>query len=209
MGEIDRIYHRWDLWECYENGFYSSSSKGLDGDTAREMYSSFLSDSGRFKEGIKSVFSNWFFSCENFLTNSSINRVAWIGQSSACISMGLPSCYRSGFYLMSKSQQDSANKLAQESLEVYLMVKKRIKDYVRKWESQGYSDGIPDEVPDELMKLGIAPSYKEIAICILKNDLQLTKLGFSSKKSAWYDYFKKREFESLGRTFQYDLFDRR
>lgn len=47
------------------------------------------------------------------------------------------------------------------------------------WEGRCYSSGIPDEVPDLLAKTNRAPSWKKIAICLLKNDMKLRGLGFT------------------------------
>jgi len=65
--------------------------------------------------------------------------------------------------------------------------------YVTKWEKMGYSDGIPDEIPTRLDQLKKAPSYKNIAIAILKNDVKL--LGFSLPKSDWYSVLKSIELQ--------------
>jgi predicted phosphoadenosine phosphosulfate sulfurtransferase len=43
------------------------------------------------------------------------------------------------------------------------------------------------------MKLGLAPSYKAIAIALLKNDMGLHSLGFSPIKSEWYSAIKRIE----------------
>lgn len=58
----------------------------------------------------------------------------------------------------------------------------------------GYSVDIPDECPDRLASLGLAPSYKAIALAILKNDISGQSLGFSPPKSEWYYYLKSKEF---------------
>jgi len=42
-------------------------------------------------------------------------------------------------------------------------------------------------VPDKLMDSNRAPSYKAIAIAILKNDAHLHSLGFTKKVSAWHE----------------------
>jgi predicted phosphoadenosine phosphosulfate sulfurtransferase len=47
------------------------------------------------------------------------------------------------------------------------------------WEDRCYSKGIPDEVPELLAKTNRAPSWKKIAICLLKNDMKLRGLGFT------------------------------
>lgn len=63
------------------------------------------------------------------------------------------------------------------------------------WKARGYSEDIPDEVPDCLMKLGKAPSYKAIALAILKNDIPLTSLGFTPKVPESYKMLKRIELE--------------
>jgi predicted phosphoadenosine phosphosulfate sulfurtransferase len=77
-------------------------------------------------------------------------------------------------------------------------MREKIDLYLNRWSKQGYSDGIPDEVPDELMRLGLAPSYKAIAMAILKNDLTFSSLGFTGTTSAWYSELKRIELEDRG-----------
>jgi len=69
----------------------------------------------------------------------------------------------------------------------------RIDKYIKEWMLRGYLDDIPDEVPDALMDESLAPSYKAIAIAILKNDHHMTALGFQAPRSIWYDALKRIE----------------
>lgn len=75
------------------------------------------------------------------------------------------------------------------------ITKKRVSKYLTEWKEKGYPNDIPDEVPDQIMKYRLAPSYKAIALCLLKNDMYLTGLGFSTPKSKWYSVLKKIELE--------------
>lgn len=59
----------------------------------------------------------------------------------------------------------------------------RVKEYETVWMTRCYSDGLPDDVPNNIQKSGRAPSYKAIAIAILKNDMQLKSLGFAPVES--------------------------
>lgn len=70
-------------------------------------------------------------------------------------------------------------------------MKTEIKKYIQIWEDRCYYDGIPDEVPKEITHL--VPSYKKIAIAILKNDL--SELGFVLKHSKFYDALKRIELK--------------
>lgn len=65
--------------------------------------------------------------------------------------------------------------------------------YESLWTSRCYSDGLPDEVPAFIDKENLAPSWKRIAIALLKNDLQMTALGYTPKKSDWYSVLKRIE----------------
>jgi len=67
-----------------------------------------------------------------------------------------------------------------------------IKEYIQTWESRCYSDGLPDEAPDEIRHL--VPSYKTIAMAILKNDLR--DIGVEPKESKWYGVFKRIEIDA-------------
>jgi predicted phosphoadenosine phosphosulfate sulfurtransferase len=75
------------------------------------------------------------------------------------------------------------------------MIIKKINEYICLWKKKGYPIDIPDEVPEELSKKNLAPSYKAIAIAILKNDHSLKSLGFTPKKSKYYSILKKIEIE--------------
>lgn len=65
-----------------------------------------------------------------------------------------------------------------------------MESYVSTWENRCYKDGIPDEVSSGLQLSHRVPSYKAIAMAILKNDLTLTSLGFSGKHTVWAEVLK-------------------
>lgn len=69
----------------------------------------------------------------------------------------------------------------------------KIKKYIKTWKRRGYAPDIPDSVPESLLKLQLAPSYKAICLAILKNDHSMKSLGFTPKKSKWYNKLKRIE----------------
>lgn len=93
---------------------------GLDEDQAREECRLFLKDSSRFEKGLVRVLSEWKYSCEHFLSNVSMNRIAWLGQAAMCIETGVPSVFRGGFKLLSKKDQGTADALAEKYLNRWL-----------------------------------------------------------------------------------------
>lgn len=80
-----------------------------------------------------------------------------------------------------------------------MKTKSLIAKYIQSWRSRGYPNDIPDEVPGVLEKLALAPSYKAIALALLKNDMNMTLLGFSAPKSPWYSAIKRVEIEERNR----------
>jgi hypothetical protein len=114
---VHRVFHPWWKWECFKAGFYNTTApENIDTDTAHLSYYYFLKDLNKFKLAMERVKKEWVHSCEHFLTNPSMNRIAWLGQSAMCISTGIPSCFRSGFQLLSEDEQRAADKLAEEFL---------------------------------------------------------------------------------------------
>lgn len=111
-GDPERVFHTHDKWECYKAGFYATTFKGKSKQECEEAYRDFLSDVPRFSAALQGVISEWKNSCEHYLTNSSMNRIAWLGQASMCYATGIPSMYRSGFGLLSERQQLKANETA-------------------------------------------------------------------------------------------------
>jgi predicted phosphoadenosine phosphosulfate sulfurtransferase len=84
------------------------------------------------------------------------------------------------------------------------MVHKRIREYIKEWETKCYINGIPDETPLEISDK--VPSYKRIAICLLKNDLHLTGLGFEGFNSKYYSILKRIEISARKTNKQLKLF---
>ncbi len=78
------------------------------------------------------------------------------------------------------------------------MIGRRIAQYTETWESRGYPDGIPDEVPQALADELLAPSWKAIAVALLKNDAGLLSLGFSAPVSRYYMALKSIELGKRG-----------
>lgn len=118
---LDRIYHPWWKWECYKSGFYNTTPpEGMDKESAELQYCSFLSDLNKFGAAMERVMKEWPHSCDQFLSNPGMNRIAWLGQASVCITTGVPSCFRAGFKLLEPHAQDAANALAAEYLDKWL-----------------------------------------------------------------------------------------
>lgn len=116
-----RVFHTYEKWECHKAGFYASNFDGKTADECKQAYADFLSDSNKFREALGHVIEEWVFSCEHYLTNTAMNRIAWLGQAAMCYATGIPSKYCSGFNLLTDEQQQEANMVALDSLNDWLL----------------------------------------------------------------------------------------
>lgn len=120
---MKRIYHTWDKWECYPAGFYENKpkNKDLDKKECEKMYADFLSDKAVFEASLYSVITYWKNSCEHYLSNEKMNRIAWLGQAAMCYANGMPAIFCGGFYLMTEKMQLEADATALKFLNKWLL----------------------------------------------------------------------------------------
>lgn len=128
--KFERIYHPYWLWEDYLNGMYGKPifSRIDTGETEEERLAKVgecLGDENTCYQCMKYVIDNWKIACEYRLSNKSINRVAWLGQSACNVYAGLKeSETKKGWWLMSQEQRDKADEIA--------------KGLIREWEERYY-----------------------------------------------------------------------
>lgn len=109
----NRIFHTYDKWECYKAGFYKTTPpEGMTRTKCENAYRDFLNDSVKFSEALEHVITEWKYSCEHYLSNTEMNRIAYLGQAAMCYATGIPAMFRTGFNLLTKSQQETANQIA-------------------------------------------------------------------------------------------------
>jgi hypothetical protein len=118
---VNRIYHTWDKWECYPAGFYESKPKqDMTPKECELAYRELLRDTPMFEAALFSVITEWKRSCEHYLSNEKMNRIAWLGQAALCVAKGIPSCHRGGFNLLTEQEQMDANNAALRYLNKWL-----------------------------------------------------------------------------------------
>lgn len=116
-----RIFHTHDKWECAAAGFYETKPpQGMTADHCRAYYRELLTDIPEFERVLGLVISEWKHSCEHYLTNSAMNRVAWLGQAALCYKHGIPSEFRGGYGLLTEDQQLAADEAALRALNAWM-----------------------------------------------------------------------------------------
>lgn len=120
-----RILHTFEKWECYKAGFYENKVTGMTKEECEDVYKDMLRDTDAFSGALDRVISEWKLSCEHYLTNEKMNRIAWLGQASLCIAHGIPSIYRGGFNLLTEEEQKTANETALIYLNKWMIANNR------------------------------------------------------------------------------------
>lgn len=116
----DRIFHTFDKWECFKAGFYNTTVEGKTEDEAKQEYADFLSNLPEFEKALDFIIHNWKYSCEHYLTNKGMNRIAYLGQASLAYAKHIPQKYAGGYFLMTKEQQEAADQMALKYLNIWL-----------------------------------------------------------------------------------------
>lgn len=120
-GKGNRIFHTYDKWECEKAGMYAQNFEGLTSAQCEEKYRDFLADCDLFRSVANKVINEWRNSCEHYLTNFAMNRIAWIGQAAMCYHTRIPSRYCAGYNLLTDEQKEAANNIALDVLNDWLL----------------------------------------------------------------------------------------
>ena len=116
-----RIFHTYDKWECEKAGFYKQNVDGMTADQCKAAYRDLLADLDRFRAAATAVINEWTHSCEHYLTNFAMNRIAWVGQAAMCYATGVPSKYCSGYNLLTEEQKQAADLVALDVINDWML----------------------------------------------------------------------------------------
>jgi hypothetical protein len=121
----DRIFHTFDKWECHKAGMYATCHPDMTGPECEREYARFLKSEPEFRDALSRIITEWKHSCEHYLTNSAMNRIAWLGQASLCYAKKIPAVFRGGFAYLNEFEQQRANEIAHEYLNKWLVANGR------------------------------------------------------------------------------------
>jgi len=116
---FERIYHRFEHWECFKAGFFKNVSGDEKKILSKKVTELFINPK-KTEIFMRKVISEWIYSSEHNLTNISMNRVAWLGQSACCIYANVP--YRvtmETWRLVPKEKQEIACNIAERLIKEY------------------------------------------------------------------------------------------
>lgn len=114
---MKRIYHPYWLWEDYKAGFYDNMS-GINKQQKIKKVLEMFNDAKKTKEMMFYVVDNWKHSCEHNLTNESVNKIAYIGQSACCVYDGIPNTITmSAWSLLTQEVKERSDNIALLAIE--------------------------------------------------------------------------------------------
>ena len=123
---MERIYHHFKYWEDHKHGFYDNCS-GKERDIKIEKVLEMFNSEQLTRENMTRVIDEWIYSCEQNLTNESMNKIAYLGQGACCLYAEVPSTVTmEAWSKLSKDVKDRSNRIANEVLNVWLSRNKGI-----------------------------------------------------------------------------------
>ena len=121
----NRIFHTYDKWECQKAGFYSPTKEHWSHQECEDEFKRILSDQNLFGQILSKVIVEWKNSCEHYLTNTSMNRIAWLGQAAVCYHSRVPSKYSSCWMDLDKTTREKADNTALTYLNKWMNINSR------------------------------------------------------------------------------------
>lgn len=114
---FERVYHHFLDWEENDHNMW-----GVVSDRKRwlEKAIEFTSDHKRYGRFMMRVVKEWPISSENALTDSALNKRAWVGHAACALAMGCPEdITREAWGQLSDEQRVLANKEADAAIAVW------------------------------------------------------------------------------------------
>lgn len=113
---MKQVYHNYNQWEDYQNGMFETSINPSNVLKSKKL----LSNPYRFTEVAMKVVKSWVNSAEQNLTDNSINKKAWVGQSACCFNHGANKEETSAaWFQMTESQKRAANNAADNVIRIW------------------------------------------------------------------------------------------
>lgn len=112
--KFERVYHPISAWEEVGANMWGEATNPK---LALEDAIAFTGSHKLYGKWMKEVVKRWPISCENALTDSSLNRRAWIGHAAVALALNIPEdITRKAWGFLTDEQQLLANKAADRAI---------------------------------------------------------------------------------------------
>jgi hypothetical protein len=116
---MKKLWHHYLTWEDYQNGMYRT----LSGDEKKAVYDKAVEFTGNpelYGNWMLEVVEKWPIACEQNLSDTGMNRQAWIGHAATCLAIGSPEdITREAWSDLTEDQQNKANAKADMAIALW------------------------------------------------------------------------------------------
>ena len=113
-----RLFVNWELWECHKNGMYRTE---LNDDIFIKDAIKFMSNTELFAKSMTEVVEKWTYTMIHHLSNSSLNKRAFVGQCACSYALNCPeSIVRIAWKHLTEKQRNDADIQAERVIKNYL-----------------------------------------------------------------------------------------
>jgi len=132
--KFDRVYHHYLDWEEINFNMWGTVEN-------RKKYLKkaidFTGDHKKYGRFMMRVINEWPISCENALTDNSLNQKAWVGHAACALAIGCPEdITREAWGLLTDEQRLLANKEADRAIECWKINYAKSKGLLRDMEKE-------------------------------------------------------------------------
>jgi|WetSurMetagenome_2_1015567.scaffolds.fasta_scaffold500146_1 hypothetical protein len=122
---IKRIYHPYWDWEDFKSGMWNKVGKESE-IKMLPIAIKFTGNHIEYGRAMKRVIYEWPISCENNLTDNSINQKAWLGHAACSIELQIPEyIIRQAWKLLTDEQRILANLQAELYIRMWLCIHRK------------------------------------------------------------------------------------
>ncbi len=114
---LDRVWRDCREWEEVANNMWGEATNPKE---AIDQAISFTSDHKEYGRYMMRVVNEWPISCENALTDNSLNQKAWVGHAAVALALNIPEdITRKAWGYLTDEQRLLANKEAERAISVW------------------------------------------------------------------------------------------
>lgn len=115
--KFQRIYHPWNEWEEVSHNMWGEVS---DKAAALQTAIEFTGNAKLYGSYMMRVVNEWPISCENALTDSLMNRRAWLGHAACALALKIPEdIIRQAWGFLTDEQKHLANAEAERAIQCW------------------------------------------------------------------------------------------
>lgn len=117
---MKQVYHRYEKWEDFLDGMW----RIVPADQERSLLKAAIEFTGNaelYGSYMQKVIDQWPVACEHNLSNSSMNRLAWVGHAATSLAIKCPEYItRQAWSHLNQQQRDEANEKASLAVDMWV-----------------------------------------------------------------------------------------